>query len=192
WGPSFNGAAFREAGRVLARQTLGLLKPGGLVTVITRDTAAFENTASDVLLKSFRNELLKTGIKIDFVRALQIDRLRPVSIPAGDFVQWMRKSTQGSVLVSFMGPPILGEAQMTQLGEKRASVVALCSGPVREQVDLLALFSQGLLQAAVVSRKPAAITLGRPGSDREAFERQFVEVTAGNVAILSSSSNSPP
>jgi hypothetical protein len=191
-GPRLDAAPFREAGRVLARQARGLLKPGGAVTVITRDTAAFENPASDVLLKSFRNELSKGGVKIDSVQALQIDPLRLVSVPSGDFVQYLRKATQGSVIVSFMGPPILTEAQKAQVGEMKASIVALCSGPMRDRADLRSLFSQGLLQAAVVSRKPSGTSPGRPRTDREAFEQQFVEVTSGNVSALSSSSSSPP
>ena len=47
------------------------------MTVITRDTAAFQNPASDVLLKSFRNELSRNGAKIDVVQSIAVDPLRP-------------------------------------------------------------------------------------------------------------------
>jgi hypothetical protein len=191
-GPRLETAPFREAGRVLARQAIPLLKPGGSIMVITRDTVAFQNPASDALLKSFRKELTKAGGKIDSVQALQVDPLRPVAVPPGDFFQWIKKSAPGSVIVSFMGPPVLTENQIAQLGENKASIVAFCSGPVRDQVDLRSLFTHGLVQAAVVSKRPAESRVGQSGSDREAFERQFLEITPGNLAGLASSSNSSP
>src|SRR5256885_7956097 len=85
FGPRLEAAPFRELGRVLAQQALSHLKPGGVVTVITRDTAAFQNPASDVLLDSFQKELGKSGVKISTLQRLQIDPLRPVSVPTGDF-----------------------------------------------------------------------------------------------------------
>jgi hypothetical protein len=188
-GPRLEPGPFREAGRVLAQQTLSELKPGGLLTVITRDTAAFQNPASDVLLKSFRNELSRSGVKIDATQAIEIDPLRPVSVPAGDFFQLINKSAKGSVLVSFMGPPVLNETQVSQLGEIKPAIIALCSGPVRDQVELRTLFSQGLLRAAVVSRRPVLAAPANSGTDRAAFDREFVAVTANNVTALPISAN---
>lgn len=192
FGPHLEEAPFRELGRVLAQQTVAHLKPGGTVTVITRDTVAFENPASDVLLASFRRELSKTGFKIDTIQSLQVDPLRPVAVPAGDFCQWIKSSAKGSVIVSFMGPPLLNETQLAQLGQVKPAIIALCSRSVEDQVDLRALFTQGLLQGAVVSKRPALVSPGRTATDREAFERQFVEVTSENLAVLSSRSNPSP
>jgi hypothetical protein len=188
-GPRLEPGPFREAGRVLAQQALSQLKPGGLVMVITRDTAAFQNPASDVLLKSFRNELSGNGVKIDSIQTIEVDPLRPVSVPAGDFFHWINKAAKGSVLVSFMGPPVLNETQISQLGEIKPAIIALCSGPVRDQVELRTLFSQGLLRTAVVSRRPVLASSAKAGTDHDAFDREFVAVTANNVTALPISAN---
>jgi hypothetical protein len=190
FGPRIDSAPYREAGRTLARQTLALLKPGGSITVITRDTAAFENPASDILLASFRKELARSGAKVDSLQALQIDPLRPAEVPAGDFFQWIKTTAKGNVLVSFMGPPILNETQLAQLGEVKPAIVALCSGSMRDRVELRSLFSKGLLHAAVISKRPVPIKIDHSLSDREAFDRLFVEATAENLSALSASSAS--
>lgn len=184
FGPSLDAAPIREAGRVLARQALAQLKPGGSVLVITRDTAFFENPASDVLLESFRRELRKNRVEVAAIQTIQIDPLRPVAVPAGDFLQWIKKTEKGSVIVSFMGPPILSDAQLAQLGQAKPAIIALCSGPARDQVDLRGIFAQGLLQGAVVSKRTPANMPARAASDREAFEQRFAEVTSGNLAPL--------
>jgi len=192
FGPSLNPSPHEEAGRVLARQTLSLLKPGSRITVITRDTVAFQNPAADVQFAAFRKELAKGGAKIDSIQVIQIDPLRPAVVPAGDFFQCIKSSAKGAVIVSLLGPPLLTEAQMAQLGEVKPAIVAFCSGPVRGQVDLKALFAQGLLQAAVVSKHDIAITRSSAQNAREAFDRQFLEVTPGNLATLTVGRNSSP
>ena len=157
--------------------------------MITRDTAAFQNPASDVLLKSFRAELSRNAVKIDALQSIEVDPLRPVSVPAGDFFQWITKSEKGSVLVSFMGPPVLNDTQVSRLGEIKPAIIALCSGPVRDQVNLRTLFSQGLLRAAVVSRRPVLARSAGASTDRDAFDREFVAVTAENAPALPISAN---
>jgi hypothetical protein len=176
-------------GRVLAQQALARLKPGGTLTVITRDTAAFQNPASDVVFGGFQKELKKSGAKLDSIQLIAVDPLRPVSVPPGDFFQWIKKSSNGSVIVSFMGPPLLNETQLASLGEVKPAIVALCSGPLRTQVDLRALFVQGLLRAAIVTRDSPPAQKTAPTNDRDAFDRQFVVVTSENLAPLAASSN---
>ena len=192
FGPGIDAAPHRAAGRVLARQTLSLLKPGGRLTVITRDTVTFRNPASDILFTSFRKELNKSGAKIDSVETLQIDPLRPVAVPPGDFFQWIKNAAKGSVIVSLMGPPVLTEAQLNQLGEIKPAIVAFCPGSVREQADLRTLFSQGVLKAAVVSKPNAAIKRSSHFGETGVFDQQFVAVTQGNLAGLASASNASP
>jgi hypothetical protein len=192
FGPRIDPGPYEAVGRVLARQTLALLKPDGRVTVITRDTLAFQNPATDFQLKGFRKELAKAGVKIDSIEALQADPLRPMTVPAGDFFQWIKNSAKGNVIVSLMGPPILSDTQLAQLGEVKPAIIAFCSGPVNDQVDLRSLFSHGLLQAAVVSKRNAAIKPVSSAGERELFDRQFLEVTATNVAALSTVSTTSP
>lgn len=192
FGPEEDPLPHRAAGRVLAEQTLSLLKPGGQVTVITRDTAFFENPAADILLTSFQKELHKAGIKIDSIHALQIDPLRPVAVPAGDFLQWIQRSAKGSVIVSLMGPPVFDPEHCRQLSEIKPAIVAFCPGPSRDQVDLRSLFARGLLQAAVVSKRAVARPKNPQPSEQEAFDRQFVAVTSGNLSALPAVSNLSP
>lgn len=191
-GPGLDPLLHRAVGRVLANQTLALLKPGGRVMVITRDTAAFQNPASDILLAGFRSTLAKAGVKIDSIQTLQVDPLRPVAVPAGDFFQWIKNAARGSVIVSLMGPPLLEETQTAQLGEVKPAIVAFCCGPARDRVDLRDLFARGLLQAAVVSKRDVGLQKPAQLTEREAFERQFMEVTAANLAGLSTAGNPVP
>ncbi len=192
FGPRLEPEPFRETGRVLARQTLALLKPGGHVTVVTRDTVTFQNPATDIQFNSLRRELTRAGVKLDTVEALQIDPLRPMTVPAGDFFQWIKKAEPGSVIVSLIGPPMLNESQIAQLGGVQPAIVAFCSGPARDQVDLRALFAQKLLRAAVVSKYPRSVSAVRSGDPRAAFDREFLEVTPENLAVLSSLAPTTP
>ncbi|HLH57309.1 MAG TPA: hypothetical protein VKY92_27265 [Verrucomicrobiae bacterium] len=184
FGPPLNSAPFEQAGVVLARQALACLKPGGHITVIARDTAAFLNPASDYQLAAFRKELKKSGAKIDAMQSIQIDPLRPTIVPPGDFLQWIKQASEKDVLVSFMGPPIFNESQMAQLGDIKPAIVAFCTGPSRDQVDLRALFGRGLLRGAVVSKRSRASGLPVSTGSRELFDSQFIEVTAANLASL--------
>ena len=191
-GPRIDPAPHKAAGRVLARQTLSLLKPGGLVTVITRDTLDFQNPATDILFASFRKELTKGGAKVDSVQQVQVDPLRPVAVPSGDFCQLIKKTAKGSVIVSLMGPPVLTDAQTAQLGQVNPAIVAFCPGSVRDQVDLRSLFAQGLLQAAVVSKRNSNVKRDGHGTESEIFDQQFIAITPGNLASLSTASNASP
>ena len=192
FGPGLDPTPYRAVGRALARQALALLKPGGTITVVTRDTTTFQNPATDVVLAAFRKDLATTGVKISSIETLQIDPLRPTAVPSGDFLQWIKHASKGSVIVSLMGPPALSDAELKQLHELKPAIVALCSGPVREQMDLRSLFSQGLLQAAVVSKRPALCKTTPTSNEREAFDSKFVEVTSANLAALSTVSNAAP
>ena len=188
-GPHLDPAPFEMVGRALARQAVALRKPGGHVTVITRDTVVFENPASDAQMEGFRKQLGRSGVELDSIQTIQIDPLRPTLVPAGDFFQLIRHAGSGDVLVSFMGPPILSEIQITQLGEVKPAIVAFCSGPARDQVDLRSLFTRGLLKAAVISKRAVAPKPSGTIGEREAFDRQYLEVTSDNLTALASISN---
>jgi hypothetical protein len=167
----------------MAQQALALLKPGGQLTVIARDTSAFKNPATEVQLASFRQAVAKANAKIGSIETLQVDPLRPVEVPPGDFLELLRKTPPGNVIVSFMGPPLLSEEQRMKVPEARAAVVAFCSGSLPERVDLRPLFDQGLLQAAVVSKSNAA-TGPVPSGLQQCLDRFFSVVTPSNLAAL--------
>ena len=188
FGPRLDPISHAAVGTVLAQQTLSLLKPGGQVTVISRDTASFQNPATDILFAALSKALKRGGVKIAAIESLQVDPLRPVSVPSGDFFRLIKTSAKGNVIVSLMGPPTLTDPQLLQLGETNPAIVAFCPGPLRDQVDLRSLFSHGLLQAAVVSKRDVKLTQARPASEQEAFDRLFLLVTSGNLNALSTSS----
>ena len=114
------------------------------------------------------------------LQLLEVDPLRPVEVPAGDFFELIRKTPQGSVIVSLMGPPLLSESQRRQLQEINPAIVAFCSGSVPEQVDLRSLFEQGLVHAAVVSRRNPTTAPSDPTDLRSWFDQWFVAVTAAD------------
>jgi hypothetical protein len=190
FGPGINASLHQAIGRALAQQTLSLLKPGGDVVVITRDTATFQNPATDIAFATFRNELQKAGVKILSIEPIQVDPLRPVAVPAGDFLQWIKKGSKGSVIASLMGPPVFTEAQLAQLGEIKPAIVAFCSGPVRDHVDLKSLFTEGLLKGAVVSKHP--LKNSQAADQRDLFEQNFAVITPGNLAELPATTSPAP
>src|SRR5688572_7245884 len=81
--PRLQSQPHEAAGWGLARQAKALIKDGGQVMVITRDTGAFKNPAMDVQLASFKKELRKAKITISRIEALQVDPLRPMEVPPG-------------------------------------------------------------------------------------------------------------
>ena len=192
FGPSFDSKTYEASGWGVAQQALHLLKPGGRVVVVTRDTTAFKNPATDIQLAAFKKVLQAARVPIESILALQVDPLRPVRVPSGDFLQLIRKTSADSVIVSFMGPPLLDEAQRRQLGEAKPEIVAFCSGSLAETVDLTALFSQGLLQAAVITRRNGPRGSATPSSLQGWFDQSFAVVTASDPGALSGISRSSP
>jgi hypothetical protein len=182
FGPRINPKPHEASGWMIAQQTLKLLRPGGQIVVIARDTTSFKNPASDIQLASFKTTLREAGVSIAKIQALQVDPLRPVEVPAGDFFELIKNTPKGAVIVSFMGPPLLTEPQRKQLGEIKPNIVAFCSGSLPEHVDLRTLIEQGLLQVAVVSRTNAPRNASPPSDRQGWFERSFAAVTAANTA----------
>jgi hypothetical protein len=139
-----------QIGAALADQAAGLVRPGGKITLICRDTETFPQPAMDILLKIFKGRFSK-GTTVTTL-AVQVDPLRPASAPPGDFFELIRKSKPEDVVVSLLGPPILSDEQRFVLGGVRPRIVALCAGPSAGDIDLRRFFDAGLLHAAVVSQ----------------------------------------
>ena len=60
---------------------LSLLKPGGQIMVLTRDTASFPSPATDVLVEGFQRELRKSHVSISTEQKLEVDALRRMEVP---------------------------------------------------------------------------------------------------------------
>ena len=182
-----NPAPHRAAGVELAHQALSLMKPGGQITVITRDTTAFQNPASDFLLESFQRELRRAHASISSIERLQVDPLRLIEVPSGDFQRWIHHAAAGDVIVSMMGPPLLTSEQRRQLGEIQPAIVAFCPGNWPDRMDLRPLFAQGLLRAVIVSRgdqRSAAV-------NSEKFDQNFAVVTSADVDDFMTAAGKP-
>ncbi len=173
--PTVDHRIHEAIGRSLGQESLALLRPGGHLTVITRDTSSFPQPAADIALAAFLKVARQAGVADVTVQTLQVDPLRPVQVPGGDFAEWIRRAAVGDVIASFMGPPFLSEEQRQVLGEIKPKVVAFCAGDSPDASTLRSLAEQHLLHAAVLSRP------GVPAG-REAVEDLYVRVQAGELA----------
>jgi len=182
--PSLDRRRHEAVGWMLARQAAEMAK-GGEIIVFARDTSSFENPASDIQLAAFRNGLAKAGLSIASLQSLQVDPLRPVEVPPGDFFTAIKKAQPGSVIVSLMGPPLLTPDQINKLSGKRAAIIAFCSGLSVEKADLKSLFDQGLLQAAIVDRPGIKAVPQSPSDLQSCFDHWFVTVRSSEAATTS-------
>lgn len=139
-----------ELGRLLARETLRRVRPGVGIAVIRRDTEAFGQPGTDLLFAAFESEFLSGGGRIAVVQRIQVDPLRNLEVPPGDFFELIRKSPPGSGIVSLMGPPVLHPDQQARLEQVNPAIIAFCPGWIPRRVNLGALFESGLLAAAVI------------------------------------------
>jgi hypothetical protein len=184
FGPRVDRKVHQEIGQALAKEAVGLLGKGGQIAIVTRDTASFRQPAIEMALAGFKQEILRAGAVIASTQEVQVDPLRPVEVPPGDFFELIRRAPAQNVIVSFMGPPLLTDAQRGKLGRIQPKIVAFCSGSLAENVDLRRLFEAGLLHAAVVNRR-----LPPDGSDKaqkitETFAQLYVTVTARDLSKL--------
>jgi hypothetical protein len=116
---------------------------------------------------------------------LEVDPLRPIAVPASEFCEVIRNTPEGSVIVSFMGPPLLTQAERSRLGDIKPAIVAFCSGSLPELVDLPSLFQQGLLKAAVVDRRGVEWPAPGTANRRDYSQQSFLTLTATNLSEVS-------
>jgi len=180
--PRFDRGPHRALGLVLGQETLKLQQPGGRVILITRGTGMFKTPAFEAQAEGLRQALRKARVEIADTRLLNVDPLRVLSVPPGDFFELLRKGSEKDVIVSLLGPPVLDAGQLAKLDGNRPRVVAVCSGSMPRQVDLKRLFDEKLIHAAVISRdQPAAASAAGATS---AFARCFKLITPDNLEEL--------
>lgn len=168
-----------EIGRTLAKESVKLLPSGGKIIVITRDTEAFSQPTLALSFEAFQEEVRRAGVTIAAVQTIQLDPLRPVEVPPGDFYELLRRSPADHVIVSLLGPPVLSEEQRAKLGRPKTRVVALCTGNMAEVVDLKTLFQSGLLHAAIVNRPFSSKDGVPPGS----FDQLYTVMKADSAGV---------
>lgn len=149
--PTTDSRVYSQVGKTLAQQALAVLPGGGRIVIIARDLQVYQQPAMEIALKEFRNAVGRTA-EID-THFVQVDPLRPVEVPPGDFYEAIRRAKANDVIVSFLGPPILEPEQQEKLTGNKRKIVALCTGNMAEQADLGDLARRGLLHAAIVNRR---------------------------------------
>jgi len=177
-------------GRVLVQQAAPLAGPGGRITLIRRDTSMTPNPATEAQVRGVVAAARQAGLVIGTTNTLRLDPLRLVRVAPNDFLDWLRRQKEGDVIISLLGPPLLGPAQRKQLGEHPAPVVALCSGDMPRQVDLKALFEMGLLHAAVVDRPDPPMVPPKSKDPQSWFDAYYQVITRDNLNDLPSPSPS--
>ena len=189
--PTIDRKIHEAIGRAIAKEAVGLLRDGGQISVITRDTEAFKQPALEVQMDSFKAEIRRAGATLGVTRRIQLDPLRPFQAPPGDFYELIRRTPSGSVIVSFMGPPMLTEEERVQLGTNKPGIVAFCPGNPEENGYLRSLFDQQLLHAAVVRRPNSGQTGFNSGQVAETFDQLYQSVTAAEPSALQEAGGSP-
>ncbi len=184
WPLSFDPEPHRASGVIIAQETLKLLRPGGKLYVVARDTSNFGCPAAVFQLEAFQGAIAAAHASIDSFESIPVDPLRPLQAPSGDLYDLMRTAPQGSVIVSFMGPPILSEEQWNKIGELKAANVAFCPGSVPAQSDLRALVERQRVSLGVIDRTPRPDANTARGSERAIFDHFFATVTPANTGAL--------
>ena len=181
--PAIDRPLHKRVGEVLASEAIKILEPGARLIVIARSKEPFEVPAAAAQWDAFMRAIEKSGKNISTTRLLKVDPLRITSVPPGDFFVLMRQAGSNDVIVSFLGPPLLGDEELSKLAGKRPRILALCSGAMPLQVDLRKMFERQLLLTAVISRTnaPARSTAS---SAEAAFDQMFQVVTPANVSEL--------
>jgi hypothetical protein len=183
-GPTLNLKPYEALGRVLADEALKLRRNEGRILVLNLNTASFASPAFDAHFRGLVLELGKSGQKVATTNRLKLDPLRVLTVPPGDFFEILRRTREGDVIISFLGPPMLSDLQLIKLPPKRASVLAACTGNLPKQVNLRQLFDRKLLHAAVISRNPPLPKPGSKASVTSWFNHLFQLITPANLAEL--------
>ena len=181
--PAIEPQPHMAVGEALAAQAAKALGSGGRITLIAPDIVAFAHPGAEVQLKAFHQALRQAKLSVAATNWIKLNPLYLRRVPPGDFADLMRKQSDGDVIVSLIGPPLLTPEQKARLGEKRPRIVAVCTGDLPFHFDLKSLFAENFLHAAIVSRR----ALGpAPQADNPAqwFDRFFQWITAQNLADL--------
>ncbi len=188
--PQFDGRPQEGLGQVLGEEAAKLVGSGGRIALISRDTSAVINPATQWQVKGLVEALRKANLTISITNRIKQDPLRLVRVPPGEFLQLIKKHSEGDVIVSLMGPPLLTSEQRAGLPEKGPRSVAVCVGAMPAQVNLRELFRQDLVQVAVTSRTQSGPEPVPSSNLRAWFDQLYQIVTATNVAELPLVTNS--
>jgi hypothetical protein len=171
-----DSAVAAEIGRTMAREALAVSPKGGRVVVIARDLNAYRQPAMEISVREFQREVEKAGGNVA-MRPIELDPLRPVEVPPGDFYEAIRRAKTNEVIVSFLGPPVLEPEQQEKLPAIKPKIIALCTGSLAAHTDLGALSRLGLLHAAIVNR--AKTTESKKTDQALSFDQLYAVIREG-------------
>jgi hypothetical protein len=189
--PKIDARAHVGIGNVLAEQAVSALGSGGRITLIAPDTSVYRHPGAEVQLKAFHRAIRKANLTVAATNSIKLDPLRLIRVSAEDFVNLLRKQSEGDVVVSLLGPPTPTAEQRAKLPVKHARVVAVCSGDMPRQINLPMLFEENLLYAAIVSRTTPALSPPQTDDPQAWCEHLYQVITARNSSELSSPAHVP-
>lgn len=181
--PNIDPRPHQGIGEVMADEALKLLEPGARLIVVARNQDSFVLPAARVQLDSFLKAIRAAGKAPHAIRSINVDPLRAVSVPPGEFAEILRQGKENDVIVSFLGPPTLAPQPNPKAGPVRSRIVALCSGAMPARINLKKAFDLKLLHSAIVSRADAPATAS-PGNARAAFDQMYRVLTPDNLGDL--------
>ncbi len=183
--PQFDQREHLGIGTALAEQALKLAAGGGRIVLLVPDTALFDYPGAEAQVKAFHTTLRQAKVQVSATHSVRLDPLRPPRAPAGDLVDLLHKyNAESDVVVSLLGPAVVPPELKPRLPARHARVVALCSGEMPRQINLVELFDENLLHVAIVNRaKPDFI---RPSSDEPMvwFDHFYRIISSRNAAEL--------
>jgi hypothetical protein len=173
----------RALGEALADQAAKTVGNDGRIILVAPDVSAFKYPAVELQLKAFHKALRKMKLSAGATNLIKFDPIRLARVPP-EFAELLRKQSESDVIVSWLGPLIPAPEQKARLPQKHAHVVALCSGGMPRQMNLKALFDDGLLDVAIISRLNSPRALPQSDNHQEWFSHFFEIVTTKNVSDL--------
>lgn len=183
--PRIEGRPHAGIGTALAEQAMKQAGGGGRIVLIAPDTHLFDYPGAEVQLKAFHAALRRAQREVAATYEVKLDPLRPPRAPAVDLVEIFRKySSESDVVVSLMGPGLLTSEQKLRLPARHARLVALCSGEMPRQVNLVNLFDENLLHVAIISRPNPDFNKPTSDESKQWFDHYYQIATARNAATV--------
>jgi hypothetical protein len=144
---------------------------------------AFQHPGAEIQLVAFHRALRQAKLTVAATNWIKLNPLYLRRVPPGDFADILRKQSDADVIVSLLGPPLLGAEHKARIGEKHPRVVAVCPGDLPLYFNLKPLFADNLLHAAIISRRSPGPA---PQSENlsQWFDHFFQWITAQNLADL--------
>jgi hypothetical protein len=181
--PKHNVALHERIGEVLAEQTAKVVGPKGRLVVLTIPAGADPELKTQ--LEGFHRALKRLG-QYD-TKEHEVDTKDQLKYRAGSglsgrkFVRAVKNHPRADALVSFIGIPSLSADEVAQIGTRPKFIAESCSTE-----HLSELFTQQILQAAVVSRfEFPAPGPHKPKTPQQWFDKRYQIVTASDAGSIS-------